>query len=354
MRSELGSISERGKGRWLVRISAGTDPKTGKQIRKSRMVRGTKKQAREVMNAMLAKYRGNPSADMTFASFIDEIYIPWHDAKYTRRDSTMKFHYAMERVKDELGDFAFEQLTRQRMERWVLDTPEWVRARAHSALEKAVLWDHIAKNPLKGLLGVSTQRKGGRLDAEQVRLVLAAFRGSPIEPGVIMQACCGLRKEEALALDWEDVDFTAKMAPIVRGYHFHKGEGWMEAPKNASSFGAVRIPDSAIRRLAEIREAGGTLREGCMMPAPRSQGRMSPNTYSWFWRKCAQPLLGDAYVPVENLRHSHASILIDAGASVEEVKERLRHSDTRVTEKHYIIPTGKLDTDAAERFDAAL
>lgn len=354
MRSELGSITKRGEGRWQVRITVGTDPETGKQLRKTKTVRGTRKQAREVMNAMLARYKGSPSADMTFATFIDEIYVPWHDAKYTRRDSTEKFHYAMERVKRELGPFTFEQLTRQRMERWVLEAPEWVRVKAHSALEKAVLWDHIAKNPLKGLVGVSTRRNDGRLDAGQVASVLEAFRGNPIEAGVIMQACCGLRQEEALGLDWRDIDFEAGTAPIVRGFHYRKGEGWFEETKNGASNGIVRIPPKALARLKEIRDAGGVVRTGALMTSVTDFKRMRPDSYRYYWKKTARPLLGGSYVPVENLRHSHASILVDAGASVEEVKERLRHSSTRVTERHYIKPSGKLDSDAAERFDSAV
>ena len=354
MRSELGSITKRGEGRWLVRITVGSDPKTGKQVRKSKTVRGTRKQAREVMNAMLAKYAGSPSADMAFGTFLDEIYIPWHDAKYTRRDSTQKFHYAMERVKAELGHYTFEQLTRQRMEKWVLGAPEWVRVKAHSALEKAVLWDHIAKNPLKGLSGTSTRRNDGRLDAEQVRAVLAAFRGNPIEAGVIMQACCGLRQEEALGLDWRDIDFDEGTAPIVRGFHYRKGEGWFEETKNGSSNGIVRIPDKALARLREIRDAGGITRTGAIMTSVQDFRRMRPDSYRYYWTRTARPLLGGSYVPVENLRHSHASILIDSGASVEEVKERLRHSSTRVTERHYIKPAGKLDSDAAARFDSVV
>lgn len=41
------------------------------------------------------------------------------------------------------------------------------------------------------------------------------------------------------------------------------------------------------------------------------------------------------HIALKDLRHSHATFLLSSGYSMEEVKDRLRHSDLRTTEKYY-------------------
>ena len=353
-RSELGSITARGKGTWLVRVTAGRDPSTGKQVRKAKTVHGTKKKAREVLNDMLAQIGKMPGRDMTLGAYIDGMYAPWHDKRYTRRDSSRKFHECMGKLVEELGYLKLGELTRYRMETWAADAPAWKVVKLHAALEKAVQWELIERNPLKGLDRASDKKDERRLSVEQVADVLDAVRDSIIEPGVILQVYCGLRNEEVLALDWADIDFAKARVPIVKSYHYHKGEGWFEDPKNKTSCGVVSIPSAALDRLRQIRCKGDVIRTGPLMVSTVTLKRLSPNSYGYYWRKIAQPLLGEDYIPVKNLRHTHGSILFDAGMSAEFIKERLRHASTRISERYYIKPGSIADETCAEAFDEAL
>ena len=58
-------------------VETGRDVRTGKRRRTSKTIRGTKKQAADVLAAMLAEYgdadRAHP---MTFDAFWNEIYLP--------------------------------------------------------------------------------------------------------------------------------------------------------------------------------------------------------------------------------------------------------------------------------------
>ena len=52
-------------------------------------------------------------------------------------------------------------------------------------------------------------------------------------------------------------------------------------------------------------------------------------------------------VPLKNLRHTHACLLLDAGVDLYTVSRRLGHSTVAVTESHYVKPSEAADKAAA-------
>lgn len=348
MRSELGSIREKSKGVWEVRISLGYD-KNGKYRQKSRTVRGSRKDARNALNALLAQYAQGADGDITIQDFINIAYLPWHDKEYPRKDSTAKLHYVLGRVCDDLPVVALNSLSKAFLVQWAQNHPGWMTDKLRAVLNKAVEWEYIDKSPMHGIKREACEPDRRRLTVDELRDVLAAVRGTAIEAAVIVQASCGLRKGEALALDWDDIDFNAGRLEVKRTWHYDKGSGWFEETKNANSKGWVSIPGSALERLREIRCADGIIRVGPI--ATCNGSRMIPNTYSSAWRRLMRPVLGEAYVPVENLRHTHGSMLFDAGVSVDFISKRLRHASTRITERHYIAADSTADDTAASVFD---
>lgn len=346
MRSELGSIRQRKKGVWEVRISLGYDA-NGRYRTKSRTVRGTKRDARIALNSMLAEYGHGADGDITVQQFVTDVYLPWHDKTYPRKDSSSKLRYVLGLVCAELPPKPLNSLSKAFLASWAVDAPSWKVDKLRAVLNKAVEWEYIERSPLAGVRVQRPEPERKRLTAEQLQDVLDAVRGTMLEAPVIVQASCGLRKSEALALDWTDIDFERGKLEVRRTWHYEKGGGWFEDTKNASSRGWVTVPPSALARLRELRAAASSLGPIAVC----NGGRMKPNTYSSAWRRMMRPVLGEAYVPVENLRHTHGSILFDAGVSVDFISKRLRHASTRITERHYIAADSTADDTAASVFD---
>ena len=65
-------------------------------------------------------------------------------------------------------------------------------------------------------------------------------------------------------------------------------------------------------------------------------------------RICTENNLPD--ITVHGLRHTHCSLLFEAGFSIEEVKERLGHQDIRVTINIYTHFTKKKKDQIADKF----
>jgi len=52
-----------------------------------------------------------------------------------------------------------------------------------------------------------------------------------------------------------------------------------------------------------------------------------------------------------SLRHTHTSLLAEAGASLEEIMQRLGHTDDDTTRRVYLHVTKDMKKEAARKFD---
>lgn len=55
-------------------------------------------------------------------------------------------------------------------------------------------------------------------------------------------------------------------------------------------------------------------------------------------------------ITIHGLRHTHASLLFEAGASIKEVQERLGHSDIQMTMNIYTHVTDQVKEQTAQKF----
>ena len=67
---------------------------------------------------------------------------------------------------------------------------------------------------------------------------------------------------------------------------------------------------------------------------PRNGKVYNSTVDSWLTAKCKEA--GVSRITFHNLRHTHASLLISAGVSIQSVAARLGHANTTTTQKTYI------------------
>ena len=80
---------------------------------------------------------------------------------------------------------------------------------------------------------------------------------------------------------------------------------------------------------------------------------LDPSTVSHAFNKIIQKA-GLPHIRLHDLRHTHASLLLQAGVRPKIVQERLGHSSIRVTLDTYSHVIGGLQEAAAQRFDDLL
>lgn len=159
----------------------------------------------------------------------------------------------------------------------------------------------------------------------------------------------GMRPEEFLALQWNDLDFERCTAQIKRALVRHKGNWTFEKPKTAKSSRIISLPEPIMRRLHshkrkqnEARLAVGPEWQNFDLVFCSEIGTplSIPNlTYRYF-----RPILIKGELPqirLYDLRHSHATLLLIAEVNPKVVAERLGHSTIVQTLNTYshVIPS---------------
>ena len=145
----------------------------------------------------------------------------------------------------------------------------------------------------------------------------------------------GLRKGEIHALRWTDIDgdYLWVRRSITQKL---KGEPWVETPpKNPSSVRRLQIPAPLKAVLDDFKaeqRRGPVWKESFFVvggPAP------IPDTTIEKANERFAAAAGVKKITIHEFRHSHASILCNAGINIKEIARRLGHADPEITLKTY-------------------
>jgi len=216
----------------------------------------------------------------------------------------------------------------------------------HQAIRKALQWQVMDRDPM---LAVKAPRPLPHdpevLTLEEAQAFLSAFKGTEVEPAIVLALAAGLRRSEICGLDGDDIDLEAKTVRIRRGMHgSSKGDVWFEEPKSRTSRRVVSLPEWACAALsAHVSPDTPLLRVGGerMNPAALS-ARYVAYRDKFELRK----------VPLRDLRHTHATLALAAGVDVVVVSRRLGHSTIAVTDSYYLRPHRSADEAAAAAIES--
>jgi integrase len=161
-------------------------------------------------------------------------------------------------------------------------------------------------------------------------------------------ALTGMRRGEALGLQWGDFSQDLKFVAVRRAWCQNGTSRYMTTPKAASSRRINLLPQTATalrrhrRRQQRARTASGLK---AVKPQDHVFTRSDGDLFSpaWVTTRFIR-LTKDAdltRIRLHDLRHTHASHLLEAGANYKAVQERLGHADPVFTIDTYVhlMPT---------------
>lgn len=182
------------------------------------------------------------------------------------------------------------------------------------------------------------------LTVDEERATLRGVMGQPWEAVVLCEAALGLRRSEACGLDWSDFDWRRGWVHVRRGAHWVGGRLVEYATKTKLSDRWLKVPRWALARLRQLR---GALRSG------RLRGSLVPHQIAGrFERFCKRFSL--PWVPMTCLRHSWATIALEAGAAIEDVAVALGHTGVDTCVQHYLQSFRTVVGRAAEAYEGAM
>jgi len=180
----------------------------------------------------------------------------------------------------------------------------------------------------------------------------------------ITLAYTGMRAGELCALKWPDIDFEEHTIRITRTYYNPKNNIQkydLGPPKTKASKRTIKVSERVIKELElhRARQNKAKMRQrdiwhdkdfiftvdkypGYPIYIKLIEGRMA--------RLLKLADLQKELTP-HSLRHTHTSLLAEADVGLEEIMERLGHTDDDVTRRVYLHVTKDMKKEAALKFD---
>lgn len=163
------------------------------------------------------------------------------------------------------------------------------------------------------------------LDAEEVTEMLRALYGHWTEAVAICAVTLGLRRGEACALEWSDINLKTGEVRINKSRQYVNGRIITVKTKTEKSTRSCYLPKFARKRLKQIK--GKALIIGDVSPDKAARAIKS---------RCKK--MNAPYVSMTNMRHTWATLAIEAGVGIETVAMMLGHTEISTAYEHYIVP----------------
>lgn len=155
----------------------------------------------------------------------------------------------------------------------------------------------------------------------------------------------GVRIGEALALTPADIDRDVRIIRINKNLVQVKGETYIDTPKTPRSIRAITVPKFLIDEIdGFISKRYDLGRDDRIFTIQKAVTR---HTFHKFTDKADLP-----HIRIHDLRHSHASLLIDLGFSPVLIAERLGHENVKTTLNTYSHLFPNKQQEVADRLDA--
>ncbi|MED4332259.1 tyrosine-type recombinase/integrase [Geobacillus stearothermophilus] len=367
-------IKEKKKG-FYFRIDVGKDPVTGKRKQASFGPFRTKTEAKkELLKIKNQVDDGSYFKESTedFSMFMER----WFNTSYKRtveittaksREYVIRNHimkYFQHKKINEITTFDIDSFYVDKLDSGY--SGAYIRQMhnlLNQAFDQAVRWSLVKVNPVKNAKPpkVKSEEKI-TWTVDEVNRFLNLIKDSSMEIPYLLAIFTGMRRGEVLGLKWDDVDFENKKIRIKRSLCFVSGKGLIfKEPKTKKSKRQISISQHVVNVLKKHKqkqefqkEKLGTQYQDNNLIVCTDDGKpLDPrNLLRQFYR-----LIEEASVPrisFHDLRHTHATILMQQGENPKVVSERLGHSRVGITLDLYSHVSDDLQEQAAEKFENAL
>ena len=185
---------------------------------------------------------------------------------------------------------------------------------------------------------------------------------TPLKLSVLLAMLCSLRLGEVGALKYTDVDWTAGTISVSKALKYTPATGaFVAETKTDAGDRVITLPPSMIRILrdamwADVMEAQDdpdAWKGGGWIVRSRHGAQVNKDTPSKWFRAFADAH-GYQGVKFHDLRHIHATMLLQHRVDLQSVSSRMGHSDPSITLRAYADAMPARDQEAAATLDKLL
>jgi len=381
-----GHIYKRGATYTYV-IDLGKDPITNKRHQNSKGGFKTKKEAQAALAQVQTEFNQGlyiNESEITLKDFIEKwmkLYESTGKVKIStvrvRKHETNNMLLYFKEVKlKEITSSMYQDFLLDLNKKFAENTLKGIHRTARMVFRKAIELKFIKSDPTEYAELPRHQKTVEQLENEtgipkyfeksELKKFLNAAKkdGNPQVYTIFMTlAYTGMRVGELCALKWKDIDFINKELFIYKTYYNPTNnalEYTLLTPKTSTSKRKITIDDNLIKELKRHRarqselilKIPSWLKEDFVFTKVLNCPGY-PENIKQIESKMKQIIRInnlDKEITPHGLRHTHASLLAQAGVSLEEIMERLGHKDDATTRNIYLHITKDMKKEASQKF----
>ncbi|HEY2906887.1 MAG TPA: tyrosine-type recombinase/integrase [Vicinamibacterales bacterium] len=386
-----GSLKQRAKGSWSIILDLGyeADPVTGLRKRKQQWTtfHGTRKKAEDKLTELLETVRTGMYVDPStltlgqwLTTWIDLVQPTIRPASHVRYKGIVENHLA----KATIATMPLQKLRSSHVEAYYATIPAGSRPLHHTvlrrALRKATKERLLVANPAADLDHTPRRRRGAddgaRINcwtAAEAKTFLAAAKAAGAQAAALYAVALdsGARKGELCGLAWESVDLSTGTLRIVRQLTKPGPAPTFGPPKNGCSRDVTLSAETVEllrlhkRAQSELKMANRTTYHDLGLVFAKEYGDLR-NRVDLIGHPLQANNLGERQfsrliaaakvkrITFHGMRHTTATLLLQAGEPVHVVSKRLGHARVEITLNTYAHVLPDMQQQAAATIGALL
>ena len=353
----------------MLQAYLGVDPFTGKQRRTTRRGFKTQKEAKKAERELLLSVEENGFTDHSSKPTFEEVANLWLESyettvKPTTYQNTRKYLNIL--IKDYFSDIRIESISVSMMQQIVLKLSKRYTAYSlylsvvNRVFKFAMSLGIVQANPVDRIIRPKQQPPKSEkiaLTKEELNqfLTLAKEHARPVLYAAWHTlAYTGLRKGELLGLEWSDIDLDNKVISVQHNLVMVNGKYRIQSPKTRKSIRKITIDDitASVLKSWKLEQKKLFFKNGVKNSNIVFSGSSGEYLDKSHFRVSLKKFLKRYDLPaitVHGLRHTHASLLFEAGVEPKTISDRLGHANIQTTLDMYTHLNDNQRSDVADR-----
>ncbi|MBM7712451.1 site-specific integrase [Enterococcus xiangfangensis] len=363
-----------GQKAWQFQTYLGVDEITGKQRYTTRRGFATKKECTLALNKLLLEIEEHGFVQNKIMTF-EQLYEDWlpkyrNKVKPSTVAATITVFdlYILPRFKKMRLDKITVAYCQKVLDGWYEEYRGYkgFKMKLNLVLDYAVSLELITTNPMKKTQTPRQKEKDKPVNfytKQQLQAFLSLYESEGDQMKYVffhLLAYTGLRKSEALALQYSDINFLKHELTVGRTVAVNEdSEIIIQSPKTKNSYRTINLDPVTMQLIQEWQKEQrewyfklgfNTNKKDQLIFSNNQNKAIRPSLVNGWLRNFYNRHEDMQKITAHGFRFTHCSLLFESGASMKEVQGRLGHKDVQTTMNIYAKVTPKMATNTGEKF----
>ncbi|WEI91896.1 site-specific integrase [Enterococcus casseliflavus] len=362
-----------GQVAWMFKGHVATDPRTGEKVNTTRRGFKTRQDAKKSLDELAYEIKygvKKKASDMTFEDLYEE-WITHQRSSVKPSTVAISVRFAKNQILPEFGKLKLTDISvpycQKVLSKWHAKYKMWdsIRKQTGQILAYGVSMEYIDSNPMRKTMRPKHkeyEEKRKFYTKDELNTLLNAckdFGNTKQYAFFRLLAYTGMRKSEVLALQWKDIDMFNKELHVNKTVAIDEHKNIIiQTPKTKASRRTISLDKGTLailndwkmqQRTEYLKLGYNTSSEEQYVFTTLKNTLYIPNTVNDWLRYILKKYNLPRITP-HGFRHTHASLLLEAGESVKVVQQRLGHENSKVTLDIYAHITNNAPKKTGQEF----